>query len=145
MNEENIRIWAEAEYKTNQDVIEDLSTTQIRSLVAENDHVLVFVCKSFISPALCVCVGVQTYELLTRLSHLTDQANCNECSAASRQLEEIDDDVDAVGAKFVKTDDASFITDFGVSDFPTIMYFEKQNPSIYEGEAKCAQSRNLLY
>ena len=37
--------------------------------------------------------------------------------------------------RFVKTDDASFVRRFGVTQFPTIMYFEKQAASIYEGNA----------
>ena len=48
-------------------------------------------------------------------------------------LEQIDDDTDAVGVKFVKTDDSGFAKEVGVKQFPTIVYFEKGNPSIYEG------------
>jgi ribosomal protein S17E len=37
--------WAKDEYESNKDVIEDYSTAQVKQLVADNDHVLVLVCK----------------------------------------------------------------------------------------------------
>ena len=61
-------------------------------------------------------------------------ACCERCAADIQALEQIDDDTDAVGVKFVKTDDAGFAKEVGVKQFPTIVYFEKGNPSIYEGK-----------
>ena len=43
--------------------------------------------------------------------------------------------MDAVGVKFVKTDDKAFMRDLGINKFPTIIYFEKESPSIYEGKS----------
>jgi hypothetical protein len=45
MNEDRILAWAEHEYKTNQEVIEDVSTEQVHRLLEEYDYVLVFLCK----------------------------------------------------------------------------------------------------
>ena len=45
MNEERILQWAEYEFKTNKEVIEDVSAQQVRSLLEENDYVMVFLCK----------------------------------------------------------------------------------------------------
>ncbi len=45
LNVDSIQHWAEDEYKTNQDVIEDYTTDQIKELVQEFDYVLVFVCE----------------------------------------------------------------------------------------------------
>jgi hypothetical protein len=39
-----------------------------------------------------------------------------------------------VGVKFVKTDDADFATEFGITEFPAILYFEDKEPSIYDGK-----------
>ena len=63
-----------------------------------------------------------------------DSDHCDRCAADIQALEQIDDDTDAVGVKFVKTDDASFAKEIGVKEFPTIVYFEKGSPSIYEGK-----------
>ena len=46
MNEERILQWAEYEFKTNKEVIEDVSAQQVRGLVEENDYVMVFLCKT---------------------------------------------------------------------------------------------------
>ena len=48
-------------------------------------------------------------------------------------MEQIDDDAEAVGVKFVKTDDADFAAEFGIEQFPAIIYFEDKQPSIYDG------------
>ena len=45
MNEESIHLWVEECYKTNMDVIEDLSTDQVKQLIKNNDYVLVYVCE----------------------------------------------------------------------------------------------------
>ena len=52
------------------------------------------------------------------------------------ELENIDDDTDRHGIHFVKTQDLNIATNFGVTDFPAVIYFENQVPSIYEGKAK---------
>ena len=66
----------------------------------------------------------------------TDSDLCERCAADIQALEQIDDDTDAVGVKFVKTDDVGFAKEVGVKQFPTIVYFEKGSPSIYEGKSK---------
>ncbi len=45
MNEDRIEQWAEEEYRSNQDVIEDLSTEQVYTLIQKTDYSLVFVCE----------------------------------------------------------------------------------------------------
>lgn len=45
MNEDSIQSWAEEEFKTNQEVIEDLSAEQLDLILEKNEYVLVFVCK----------------------------------------------------------------------------------------------------
>ena len=47
MNEDSIVRWAEEEYKTNSDVIEDVSTDQVKNMIKKYDYVLVFACKIF--------------------------------------------------------------------------------------------------
>ena len=69
----------------------------------------------------------------------TDSDRCERCAADIQALEQIDDDTDAVGVKFVKTDDAGFAKEVGITDFPTIVYFEKGDPIIYEGRVQALQ------
>jgi hypothetical protein len=93
-----------------------------------------------------ILLGTFKYESFTKLSHnlITwyttlmkslciiisnlDSEHCDSCSDAIQALEQIDDDTDAVGVKFVKTDDASFAKEVGVKEFPAIVYFEKDSP-----------------
>ena len=49
MNEERILQWAEYEFKTNKEVIEDVSKKQVHGLIEENDYVMVFLCKTRIT------------------------------------------------------------------------------------------------
>ena len=72
----------------------------------------------------------------TSAFRVADGPDCPACDEAIKQLEQIDDDTDAVGVKFVKTDDAEFASEFGISEFPAILYFEDKEPSIYDGNCK---------
>jgi len=114
MNEEAIKEWVDAELKSNLDVIEDLNTEQIHDLLDENEYVMVY--------------------LYT--------ADCEACDEAIKQLEQIDDDADAVGVKFVKTDEADFAAEYGIESYPAILYFENKQPSVYDGDA--AEETELL-
>eukprot|EP00092_Neocalanus_flemingeri_P014639 GFUD01015795.1.p1 GENE.GFUD01015795.1~~GFUD01015795.1.p1 ORF type:complete len:1842 (+),score=695.57 GFUD01015795.1:98-5623(+) len=114
MNEEAIREWVDEELKSNLDVIEDLNTEQIHELMDENEYVMVYLYAS----------------------------DCEACDEAIKQLEQIDDDADAVGVKFVKTDEAEFAAEYGIESFPAILYFENKQPSIYDGDA--AEETELL-
>ena len=53
-----------------------------------------------------------------------------------QNLEDIDDDADAVGVRMLKTDDAAFAQEIGISEFPAIVYYEHGNPHIYDGKIK---------
>ncbi|CAH0703031.1 unnamed protein product [Spodoptera exigua] len=50
------------------------------------------------------------------------------------ELEKIDDDCDRHGIQFVKIDDVKAAKDFGIDDLPSIVYFEKQIPNVYDGD-----------
>ena len=64
----------------------------------------------------------------------TDSADCAVCEEALQNLEDIDDDADAVGVRMVKTDDAEFAQFIGLTEFPSIVYYEHGNPHIYDGK-----------
>ena len=65
--------------------------------------------------------------------NLTDDDHCPICDEALQNLEDIDDDADAVGVRMVKTDDTAFSEFIGLSQFPSIVYYEHSNPHIYDG------------
>lgn len=63
-----------------------------------------------------------------------DQDNCAECKTALEELENIDTETDKHGIVFVKTSDTAVADEFGFKRFPSLIYFEKGQPSIYEGD-----------
>ncbi|XP_048512846.1 uncharacterized protein LOC105690380 isoform X4 [Athalia rosae] len=60
--------------------------------------------------------------------------DCEQCAGILEELENIDDDCDRHGITFVKTQDYKIAEDYGVTDFPVLVYFEKQTPNVFEGE-----------
>ena len=63
----------------------------------------------------------------------SQEQECDDCMRILEELENIDDDTDRHGIHFVKTQDLNIATNFGVTEFPAVIYFENQVPSIYEG------------
>ena len=61
------------------------------------------------------------------------EENCDTCDEALIQLETIDDDAEAVGVRVVMTDDKEIVEEYGITEFPTVLYFENEDPSIYDG------------
>ncbi|KAK1134834.1 hypothetical protein K0M31_007603 [Melipona bicolor] len=62
--------------------------------------------------------------------------DCEQCVGILEELENIDDDCDRHGITFVKTQDYKVAEDYGVTDFPVLVYFEKQLPNVFEGDLK---------
>ena len=54
-----------------------------------------------------------------------------------QELEKIDEIVDKLHMHFEKTDDMKEAESYGVTHFPTLVYFEHSVPSICSGKAKC--------
>ncbi|GAB6029507.1 protein disulfide-isomerase precursor [Chamberlinius hualienensis] len=68
------------------------------------------------------------------------EENCDGCDQTLQELENIDDDTDRHGIHFVKINDVDFAKDLGVSSFPSLVYFEDRNPSIYHGDLSSQQN-----
>ena len=64
------------------------------------------------------------------------ETNCYICDETITSLEEIDDDAEAVGVRVIKTDDEEFADEYGITEFPAVVYFETGDPSIYDGRRK---------
>ncbi|XP_035717933.1 uncharacterized protein LOC118439840 isoform X2 [Vespa mandarinia] len=60
--------------------------------------------------------------------------NCEQCTGILEELENIDDDCDRHGITFIKTQDHKVAEDYGVTDFPVLVYFENQIPNVFEGD-----------
>ena len=88
---------------------------------------------------ICIC----TFSWDTIISFVClfsdSQDNCEMCEEALVQLESIDDDAEAVGVRVVKTDDKEISDEFGIDKFPAVIYFENQDPSIYDGKGNFLQ------
>ena len=49
-------------------------------------------------------------------------------------MEEIDDDLEAVGyIEVVKSDDRNVAKELGIKTFPSLVYFRRRNPILYDG------------
>lgn len=62
--------------------------------------------------------------------------DCEQCMGILEELENIDDDCDRHGITFIKTQDFKVAEDYGVTDFPVLVYFENQIPNVFEGDLK---------
>uniref|UniRef100_A0A182WC35 Thioredoxin domain-containing protein n=1 Tax=Anopheles minimus TaxID=112268 RepID=A0A182WC35_9DIPT len=62
-----------------------------------------------------------------------DADDCEQCSGVLESLENIDDDCDRHGIMFVKTDDLSIAEQYGITEYPVLVYFEDNVPNVFEG------------
>ena len=75
--------------------------------------------------------------IFSKLYNFTDsKTDCDICDETIAQLESIDDDAEAVGVRVIQTDDEEFIEEYGITEFPAVIYFENEDPSIYDGTYK---------
>jgi len=68
-----------------------------------------------------------------KLSVLFYEENEAESSLVLTALEEIDDDLDEMGVLFVKINEATVASEFGIEDRPTLVIFEKGIPNLFLG------------
>lgn len=59
--------------------------------------------------------------------------DCEQCASILEELENIDDDCDRHGITFVKTQDFTIAEQYGVTEYPAIVYFENGIPNVFEG------------
>ncbi|KAI1712826.1 thioredoxin domain-containing protein [Ditylenchus destructor] len=65
------------------------------------------------------------------------RVKCPGCGDALSEVEEIDDDIEATGyIEVVKTDDRRVARECGVTTFPALVYFRRNNPIVYDGDFK---------
>ncbi|XP_044743397.1 uncharacterized protein LOC123305679 isoform X2 [Chrysoperla carnea] len=59
---------------------------------------------------------------------------CEQCASILEELENIDDDCDRHKITFVKTQDFEIAEEYGITDFPVLVYFEDDSPNVFEGD-----------
>ncbi|XP_076239572.1 hulk isoform X3 [Calliopsis andreniformis] len=119
-DEEQILQWLMTQKDPSGEVIEDLEGEDLLNLIRESDSLAVYFCKSHSSTGAGNCQA--------------DAVDCDQCVGILEELENIDDDCDRHGITFIKTQDFNVAEDYGVTDFPVLIYFEKQIPNVFEGD-----------
>ncbi|CAG4916765.1 unnamed protein product [Colias eurytheme] len=106
--EEDVLEWLIANKSTGdeEDVIEDVTSKTLNTLIGNVDNLVVL---------------------------FYDHGD-EESMTVLEELEKIDDDCDRHGIQFVKIDDKKAAREFGIDDVPSIVYFEKQIPNVYDGD-----------
>lgn len=108
-NEEALLNWLLTEKNPAADFIEDLDGETLLRVIRESDAVAVYF-------------------------YSEDEKVCDTCATVLVELENIDDDTDRLGVKFVKTQDDAVAERYGVSSLPALLYFEHQIPTVFEGD-----------
>lgn len=64
----------------------------------------------------------------------TDDKDQKKSQKILGELENIDDDCDQHNIAFVKISDLNEAKEYGIESLPTLVFFEKKIPHIYEGD-----------
>jgi hypothetical protein len=67
-------------------------------------------------------------------SLFADDNNDKKSEKVLAELENIDDECDALGIVFVKIDNIDEAKEYGIEKMPKLLYFEKGIPTVYEGK-----------
>lgn len=75
-----------------------------------------------------------------------DADDCEQCTKILEELENIDDDCDRHGITFVKTKDFPVAEQYGVHEYPALVYFEGGIPNVFEGNGMrvCSVSKRVI-
>lgn len=71
---------------------------------------------------------------------LLDDNNDKKSQIILEELENIDDECDQLGITFVKIDNIDEAKEYGIEDVPSLLYFEKGIPTVYEGRLQDEES-----
>ena len=100
------------------------------------ERFMFFIDTNIVSKIQCALFKISNMIFFSFNFSVLDSADCAVCEEALQNLEDIDDDADAVGVRMVKTDDSEFAQFMGITEFPAIVYYENGNPHIYDGDAR---------
>jgi len=126
MNEEAILEWVLGLHGSAHAVIESVDRKTLQTLIHEVDHLAVFFCKYSLSGH---------YNKKHTFCCL-DGPDCKMCSRILEELETIDDDTDKHNIQFVKSTDAKLASEYGIFDFPALVFFDTGVPIMYGGKSR---------
>ncbi len=69
-----------------------------------------------------------------KMAVLFYKAGDEDCLATAKALEGIDDELDGLGALFVKNDQPHVAADYGIDALPSLVVFDNGVPNLYEGD-----------
>lgn len=75
-----------------------------------------------------------SYRTMKPIEFCLDDNDDEDSLKVLNELEKIDDDCDRHGIQFVKIEDPQAASSFGLNSVPSVVYFEKQIPNIYDGD-----------
>ncbi|XP_059049761.1 uncharacterized protein LOC131844810 isoform X5 [Achroia grisella] len=143
-DEQQLLSWLLTQKNPAGDVIEALEGQDLINLIEESNSLAVY----FWNKTLCEICNSKTMRKSMKKKDrdhdeeegqeqedvgITDGPDCEQCAGILEELENIDDDCDRHGIKFVKTQDYTIAESYGVTDFPVLVYFEQNIPNVYEG------------
>ncbi|XP_068631274.1 uncharacterized protein hlk [Battus philenor] len=138
-DEQQLLSWLLTQKNPAGDIIEALEGKDLIDLIEESGSVAVY----FWNKTLCEICNMRAMQKTIRKKErihedeegqdLEDSVDCEQCTGILEELENIDDDCDRHDIKFVKTQDYSIAEEYGVTDFPVLVYFEHNVPNVYEG------------
>ncbi|XP_037963656.1 uncharacterized protein LOC105392584 isoform X5 [Plutella xylostella] len=138
-DEQQLLSWLLTQKNPAGDVIEELEGQALKDLIEESGSLAVY----FWNKTLCdICNSKAMRKAMKKKASTVDEEeaqeqddapDCEQCAGILEELENIDDDCDRHEIKFVKTQDYAIAENYGVTDFPVLVYFESNIPNVYEG------------
>ena len=160
MNEEQVLEWLTSESIDMHDKIELATAKSLPGIIDSQDYVAVLFCEHSPIASLFAFLSAHQFEFLTKCllclfphqqhdqqslttnktknddlnqihSQVTDK--CKKCDRVLQRLEEIDDDADQHKIGFVKINDKTLAFEYGLEVMPSLVYYRKKVPIVYDG------------
>ncbi|XP_049820634.1 uncharacterized protein LOC109604293 isoform X2 [Aethina tumida] len=135
-DEQLILSWLLTQKDPSGDIIEDTEGSELITLIDKEEALAVY----FWNKTFCdLCEKIQHpgrkgQKQKTSEEDVQNGTDCESCSKILEELENIDDDCERHGIKFVKTNDIRIAEQYGATDFPVLMYFETGTGGVFEGD-----------
>ncbi|XP_049820635.1 uncharacterized protein LOC109604293 isoform X3 [Aethina tumida] len=137
-DEQLILSWLLTQKDPSGDIIEDTEGSELITLIDKEEALAVY----FWNKTFCdLCEKIQhpgrkgqKQKTSEEDVQSNDGTDCESCSKILEELENIDDDCERHGIKFVKTNDIRIAEQYGATDFPVLMYFETGTGGVFEGD-----------
>lgn len=136
LNEEEILHWLVSQLE--KDEIEDVTDEMLDRMVKEGSTLAVLFCKCELYSIQLLVWG--SWPVMFRFIHFPDDNNDDKSQKVLEELENIDDECDALGITFVKIDNIDEAKEYGIDSVPSLLYFEKGIPTVYEGRLEDEES-----